>query len=288
VGSSDDPVIDAVTIRGLVLVPAEGGSGIVLTRVQGYAVRDNVIGAPAYLGFESIASSGIVEGNHISGVVIGAILDGGNPGSPSVVAFRGNRSVGNFTGGLALSASSFGPTEGDQLEAVVRHNDLSDNSAAGLAFGVRLVLFGPETPQSATRLRALLLGNRMVGNRIGMSIDAGFPYRGAEDACEPRVFAGTIDLQLRNNTLRNSLLAPALITFTRRDAALIPDTAPEWQYLHHSTFSITDRQGTLADALIDHPRRDPVLGTCPRDAVAESLGNVLRYNGSVVPSGRNF
>jgi hypothetical protein len=32
---------------------------------------------------------------------------------------------------------------------------------------------------------------------------------------------------------------------------------------------------------------DPFLGACPADATNETLGNVLIYNGVVLPNGRN-
>lgn len=288
VSRADGVVVEEVGIRGFVFVPAEGGIGVWLTRVQGYSVRGNVFGAPAFLGLESTASSGRVESNHFSGVASGAILEGGYADSPSVVSFRGNRSVQNFTGGVLLAASSFGVEEGDELEADVRDNDLSNNAGAGGSFGFRVFLFGPDTPLSVAHVHALLQGNRLVGNSIGIVIDAGFPYRGADRACDERVFSGSIDLRLKDNTLRNSLVTPALVTLTRRDAALDPETLSEWQYLHRAAFTLSDSQQTLAGAWIDHPARDPFVGTCPGDAAHEALENRLRYNGVVLPNGRNF
>jgi hypothetical protein len=288
VGRADGVVVEEIGIRGFVFVPAEGGIGVWLTRAQGYSVRGNVFGAPAYLGLESTASSGRVESNHFSGVVSGAILEGGYAASPSVVSFRGNRSVQNFTGGVLLTATSFGIENGDELEADVRDNDLSDNAGAAFSFGFRMFLFGPDTPLSVAHVHARLQGNRLIGNSIGMVIDAGFPYRGADRACDERVFSGSIDLKLKDNMLTDSLLTPALVTFTRRDAALAPETLSEWQYLHRAAFRLSDSQHTLTDAWIDHPARDPFVGTCPGDAAHESLGNILRYNGVVLPNGRNF
>ena len=130
--------------------------------------------------------------------------------------------------------------------------------------------------------------NRIAGNELGMSMDAGFPYRQAGATCDPRGFTGTIDLELKDNVLTGSLLAPALVTFTRNDAALDPGALSRWQYLHDATFAISDPQGTLADAWIDHPETDPFLGPCPGDATNEALGNTLRYNGADLPNGRNF
>jgi hypothetical protein len=79
----------------------------------------------------------------------------------------------------------------------------------------------------------------------------------------------------------------SLITFTRVQTALTPATAPLWQYLNGATFVISDPEGTMAEAWIDHPAAAPILGPCPGDATHEPLGNVLIYNDVAVPNGRN-
>jgi hypothetical protein len=130
--------------------------------------------------------------------------------------------------------------------------------------------------------------NRIAGNRTGIVIDAGFPYRRVGTTCDERTFSGSVDLTLVDNTLTGSVLTPALVTFTRQTAARDPSTLSEWQYLHASTISISDRHGSLAGAWIDHPERDPFVGPCPADAEREVLGNTLLYNGVAVPNGRTF
>ena len=127
-----------------------------------------------------------------------------------------------------------------------------------------------------------------MGNRVGVYVDAGFPYRRVGTTCDSRVYSGVIDLQFAGNTLSGSLLTPGLVTFTRSLAALTPAMLPQWQYLHGATFTISDHEGILAGAWIDHPDADPFLGPCPDDATREALGNALIYNGQVLPNGRNF
>jgi hypothetical protein len=133
------------------------------------------------------------------------------------------------------------PELGDELDVVVRGNDLSSNTepASLNIFGLRLFILrlglgAPGDSQSSARIEALVQ------------------------------------------------------TFTRNTAALNPAMLPQWQYLHGATFVIADRDGTLANAWIDHPESDPFLGPCAGNATPESLGNVLIYNGVVVPNGRNF
>jgi len=131
-------------------------------------------------------------------------------------------------------------------------------------------------------------GNRIVGNRVGVYIDAGFPYRRVSTGCDSRVYSGTMDLQFAGNVIASSILTSGLVTFTRNSAALNPAILPDWQYLHGATFTISDTDGSLADARIDHPQRDPFVGPCPADATQEALGNVLIYNGQELANGKNF
>ena len=130
--------------RGFVFEGRPGGVEVILTRIQDYAVQDNVFRAPAFLGMRSIASSGRVAGNYFSGVETGAVLAGGYDASPSKVTFTGNRAVHNNLGGVLLNGASIGiPELGDELDVVVRDNDLSDNTLTpNFSFGVRCSSFG--------------------------------------------------------------------------------------------------------------------------------------------------
>ena len=298
VGRPDGVVISGVTIGGFVFQATTTSVEVFLTRVQDYSIHNNVFRAPALFGMHSVASSGVVEGNYFAGVGTGAIFSGGYPASPSTVVFQQNRSVKNALGGVLLNGASIGiPELGDEVHAIVQGNDLSSNSeTAGFSFGVRVFVLrrdpgAPGDSQSAAHVHASIVGNRIVGNEMGFSIDAGFPYRTTTPilpTCDPRVFSGSIDLRLGGNTVVGSLLTPALVTFTRNTAALNPATLSQWQYLHGAAFTIEDPDNALAGALIDHPETDPLLGSCPGDKAHETLGNILRYNGAVLPNGRNF
>ena len=299
VGRTDGVVISDVTISGFILSATTASNEVLLTRVQNYSIRNNVFLPPGNFGMHSIASSGVVTGNFFSGISTGAIFSGGYEASPSSVVFQGNRAVKNILGGMLLNGASLGiPELGDQLVANVQSNDLSGNvGIPGFSFGVRIFILRrdlglPGDTQSAGHVHASFTGNRIVNNEMGFSLDAGFPYRKVQTprgpVCDARVYSGSIDLSLSLNTVAGSHVTPALITFTRSTGALDPSTLPLWQYLHGATFTITDPDNAFAGALIDHPETDPLVGPCPADATHETLSNLLRYNGQVLPHGRNF
>ena len=293
IGRSDATVLTGVSISGFTFQGSSAAQEIVLTRVQRYQVADNVFRAPANFAFQSIASSGELTANHFSGVGTAAIFNGGYPESPSKIVASGNRAVGNNLGGILLNGASIDiPELGDHLQAVVRNNDLSNNTG-NQGFGLRVFILRrdlgePGDTQSEAHIDAVIRDNRLVANRIGVMVDAGFPYRSVAGVCDARMYSGTINLDLFGNTLNSSQVSPALITFTRFNAALSPSLLPLWQYLHGATFEISDMDGTLASARIDHPATDPFVGPCPGDETHEPLDNTLIYNGVTLPNGRNF
>jgi hypothetical protein len=288
VGRADGNVINGVTIRGLTLQGAPGGIQILLTRVQGYTLADNLFRTPGFLAVQSIASSGTLKGNHFSGVSTAIVANGGYPASPSSITVKGNRAVHNL-GGILLNGASFNiPELGNQLDAVVRDNDWSSNPTFGLrVFVLRRDPGAPGDTQFSAAVKATIEDNRIDGNGLGVSIDAGFPYRQTA-TCDPRIFSGRFDLDFKGNTLTNSSTAATIISFTRYTAALNPAMLGQWQYLHGASFNISDADGMFAGAWIDNPATDPFIGPCPMDATHEPLHNVLMMNGTQLPSGRNF
>jgi len=290
VDRGDGSVLGGVNISGFVFEGTVTGISLLLNRVQDYRITENVFRAPANFAMQSVASSGRVSGNHFSGVGTGAILAGGYAQSPSSVVFQGNRAVRNTLGGVLLNGASINiPELGDTVTAIVRDNDLSENEGFGFrAFILRRDLGAPGDSQSSASVFAAVESNRIAENIVGVYIDAGFPYRRAGTTCDSRVYSGVIDLQFRGNTLAGNLLTSGLVTFTRNMAALNPSLLAQWQYLHGATYTISDHDGMLAGAWIDHPETDPFSGPCPGDAAQEALGNVLIYNGSALTYGRNF
>jgi hypothetical protein len=290
VGPSDDGVLHGVKIRNLTFDsgPARGDD-LNFNRTHGYSVSENVFWGLTTNGIFSVASSGKIVGNYISVDGTGAAISAGYPASPSTVEFVGNRVVGNVAGLVLIGSTSRVPEKGDQLDVLVRHNDLSENNrVAGFSFGLRIFtinrpLGAPGNTQSTGNVKATIQGNRIADNEIGVTIDAGFPFRRVGTICDPRVYSGRFELDFRGNTLSGSRFIPALITFTRNQAALHQFPLDLWQYLHSAVYDITDEDGTLADVLIDHPEFDPFVGPCANDAARELLGNTLIYNGTVLP-----
>ena len=290
VAPTDGGVLHGVEIRNFTFDSGQAhGDDLSFNRTQGYSVYENLFTGLATNGIFSVASSGKIVGNYISNDVTGAAVAAGYPESPSAVEFVGNRVVGNIAGLVLIGSTSRVPETGDELDVVVRNNDLSENNkVAGFSFGLRIFtinrpLGAPGDTQFAGNVRATIQGNRIADNQIGVTIDAGFPFRRVGTTCDPRAYSGRFDLEFRGNTLSGSLFIPSLITFTRNQAALHQFPLDLWQYLHSATFDITDEDGTLADALIDHPELDPLVGPCANDATHELLGNTLIYNGTVLP-----
>lgn len=290
VGPSASGVIQGVEIRNFTFDsgPARGDD-VNFNRTQGYSLRNNTFRGLAGNGIFSVASSGKIVGNYISVNATGAAVAAGYPESPSTVEFVGNRVAGNIGGLVIIGSTSRVPETGDQLDVLVRNNDLSENNrVAGFSFGLRIFtinrpLGAAGNSQSTGNVRAIIRGNHIANNEIGVTIDAGFPFRRVGTTCDPRVYSGTFDLKLRHNTVSGSRFIPALIAFTRNQAALHQFPLDLWQYVHSATYDITDPDGTLADALIDHPEVDPFIGPCPNDSAYELLDNTLIYNGTVLP-----
>jgi len=290
VGPSDGGVLHGVQIRNVTFdsSPARGDD-LDFNRTQDYSVYENAFRGLAANGIFSVASSGKIVGNYISVAVTGAAVAAGYPASPSTVEFVENRLVQNIAGLVLIGSTSRVPETGDQLDALVSNNDLSENNrVAGFSFGLRIFtinrpLGAAGDTQSTGNVRATIQGNRIADNEIGVTIDAGFPFRRVGATCDPRVYSGTFELEFRGNTLSGSRFIPSLIAFTRNQAALHQFPLDLWQYLHSATYDIIDPDGTLADAVIDNPAVDPFVGPCPNDATHELLGNTLIYNGTVLP-----
>ena len=307
VAGKDGQVIRDVNVRGFTIEDdSEQGHILDFDRVQGFEVRDNIFMGPGLLpggnhaGVQSFASSGVIRNNYFTRLLVAASIGAGYPGSPGEVTFRGNRSVQNRIG-LFLVGTSDGIAEpGDQLFALVQDNDLSENNNQRASAGIRMFIKGREdigpgyfsTGLSTGNIHATIRNNRIVGNKVGIVIDGGFISRRKPpppaNVCDPRTFIGSLDLTLRENTLADSALISAVITFTQLQRALdtlegIPNNFAQSQFLHLTTFRIDDPDNSLKGRFTDHRASDPFVGgTCILDTTQEPLNNMLIINGTVV------
>jgi hypothetical protein len=297
IGQPSGSVVRNVTIQGFTLTP-QSGNAIDLLRAQEFTVAGNIIKGPqSNFGINAQASSGVIAGNYVEKFTCGTCATAGYEGSPAVVQIIGNRIVQNRNAALILTGSTVLdvpgvpsiPEPGDQMHAIVRNNDLSMNSSSTVGFGIRVFMIRREFPdaQSSGDVQALIQDNRIDRNYIGISIDAGFPFRqigtGAAKVCDTRVYGGRFHLNLLGNQITNSLRSPGVISFTRLSATLNPAQRPQWQYLHNADFTIVDPQEELAGSIVDNPALDPFVDNfCAADKTQEALGNSLRYNGGLV------
>jgi len=295
VGPTSDRLTGAdVTIGGFVIdggLNGEKGNGvgIGLDRVAGASIAGNVI-TQTYLAMFARASTAAIRGNLCHNCYVGGILQGGPAASPGSYLFQDNSSVRN-TNGLITSASgmvyawdpALTPVPANALYDVnyvaVIHNDLSDNNhVKGFSCGIRCGLFSPVLPagQSTGHLTVDVERNRIVGNSVGIHMDAMFPYR-----WYPQPLTVAFHGYFADNQVTANDVAPALITFTRNRAALkqTPSELNNYKYLEDSLFELIVVDDELAGFWYDNPAFDPVSGV--------ALDNTLLVNG--VPfNGRNI
>jgi hypothetical protein len=269
-------------------------SSLRVSKVQGFTIQNNVL-LGGFVGLELYASSGTIRANYISGSSCGACIDSGNSAHPARVTVLGNRIVENRASGLLLNGGGSKPADGTFtfLSASVRGNDISrQRGNAKTSTGVRIMIVKRDPPdafaQADGNVEVDLRDNRIEDNETGVMLDAGFPYRTLAGVCDDRSYTGRIDLSLRDNIVSGNAYSQALIAFTRGSTAINTAQRPQYQYLHGATFTVDDRDRSLAGYLFDHPKDDPYLGSCTGDQTRESLGNTLIVNGEIIPNGGNI
>src|SRR5437667_1101608 len=292
--TSTDLTGNGVTVQGLVLDAgnagnAVGGLDILVDRVANFSIRRNIVTGAAGLGVDARAASGVIEENFFVGNGAGGSMAAGNKSSPASYWFRKNRVVNNKSEGVGVAGSNLGGSNPvllpvapgtifDSVTAVISGNDVRDNNQIpNFTSGIRLLVIVPTipVPQAAGNLSVSVTDNTIANNALGVSIDAGFP-----DRTDPRLWTGNLRASFDGNSISGSKLTPALITFTRNEAATQPSKPKYWKYLQDSTFTISDPNGDLNGYWFDHPAVDPIDG--------RFLNNVLVVNGLTIPNGRNF
>jgi hypothetical protein len=306
-----DVRISSLTLRNTTTAVASTAM-ITLQRVQDFVVTDLIIrGAGADGGINLSASSGSVNRTYVTGVgACGVCIAAGTAASPASVKLIQNHVVRNGAGGLLLAGTS--PDGGDVLSVQVNDNSFTDNTTGNLGFGIRIMAIGfPDPPlPNAGQVTAVINGNLIQNNRYGLIVDAGFPPRNkqsvpATECADQDSYTGQLDLRFNDNVVSQSSQSAALVTTTRAQVWLAPQTKVSsrmvsWQYLHGATISIADPALTLSGTdpspfRVDAPSTDPFLnggshgdgGACELDVVSEPLDNLVTYNGSAL-SGTNF
>jgi len=112
-------------------------------------------------------------------------------------------------------------------------------------------------------------------------VDGNYPYRTQNRIADCRLFEGRIDVTFQNNDVTGNSRTPLALTFTRNIAANDPMRldptlfATSFQYVQNSFFSVSDPDGSLVGAWLDHPVTDPIDG--------RTLNNRLFLNGDEMP-----
>ena len=283
VGRGDGGALSNVSIRGFVFEGTPTGISMLLTRVQDYRVATT---------FPRTS-----EARHaISG------LFGPRHGQPLQRRGAGRRHLHRWLSGITIERRRHReplsaqrprrhvverrqhriPELGDQLDAAVRDNDLSGKRLApqqGSDCGLFILRRGPGCTRgrpSAASIKAVVKDNRLVGNRIGVFDRrwVSLPTRGH------RVRQSRVLGRHRPGACRQ--LADGKLAHTGSGDVHSTASGAEhldvasWQYLHGATFTISDRDGTLAEAWIDHPASDPVLGAVSQETPRTSRGECPR------------
>jgi hypothetical protein len=223
-------------------------------------------------------------------------VDVADASQPNEVVVRDNTSIGKTNGGLYLSASGY---DASTLFALRRHaseflyesftmpaqtygevlveNNLFTGSVGNpnLGFAIRVVGTDGQiaAPATATKIDVTLRGNELTNNRTGVMLDEGFPLRILPGQSEFTTgpWISHIRLRLADNVITGNLRSAAAMSFTRIQAALLPQNLSTFKYAESSTFEISDPAGSAADLWIDHLEQDPRSGT--------TLNNTFIYNG---------
>jgi hypothetical protein len=258
-----------VTVEGLV-IDSTAALGCVASRVQNFLIQGNVVLETTGSAFRSLFSSGAYIGNFADGDATGTQNVGGNADHPSKVLLSGNRFVRCVNGGIFVGGNAPDPSDpvtyfltgglganvgytlppseaADGIEVEVVGNDLSEHTATvnfsfGLRIGSYVNFLHPQQPP--TSIVAHVRDNRLVGNRFGVTCDAGFPWQSQAGAPITYTYRATIDGDFADNEISGSIEAPVFFSMTRNTATLRPKQrvpAPgftSFKYLRDSTFEI--------------------------------------------------
>jgi hypothetical protein len=312
--TSGDAIGNAVTVQGFTFdgvfrILASNNGAVVVDRVSGFRIRENLM-QRADLGVVTRLASGTIEGNLLAGNGEATSVTGGSIAQPATVLLRANRATGNIAHGfmhLAAGVVNGIPSAGsnppdiaaaisqplqtifdrskpddlrnipDTLRVTLRDNDASNNGQLGFRFmgNIPQITFSTaDVTQPLTgTLRATLVGNTGVDNGdYGVDIEGAFTWRS-----EPRRFVQNLSLRLKGNSFVGNGRAPALFTFRHWRAPLGFEPLELFKFAEDSTYRVTGRLGELNGFDYEHFATDPLSGAV--------LGNRLIVDHDDVPYG---
>ena len=292
-------------------VGADRVNNFVISGNIGHGTNSN----PLAGGIITRGANGVIQGNFMTTEIGGAIVQGGNATFPANVLIVGNRFNQNGNGIIAKGhpwgvQCVVAPTNPlacvpftdvfETLSMEVSGNDLSDNNTPASAYpsvgqGIKMgVVFDHASPPSPNppctdprlvirgNIDAFIHDNRINRNDVGVVVDGNYPYRTQNRIADCRLFEGRIAVTFQNNDVTGNSRTPLALTFTRNIAANDPRRldptlfATSFQYVQNSFFSVSDPDGSLVGAWLDHPLTDPIDG--------RTLNNHLFLNGDELPA----
>lgn len=306
--------------------PPDTDAGPEVVPLSGIVIRQNLFRNVA-LGFHTRLASMTVEQNRFGrapeepggpgGLSTGGSFCAGTADHPAVVRFACNVSTGNRqgVGFQAVTNNDKPPVDPDaaadqSLVLEVAYNDLRGNKSFGApnpGTGIGILVDGlTGNPTKPVFASADIHDNLLDGGEYGVVVDAVLPTFLAFGPAFPEIPSyhtnapGAVVVTIANNTYSCVTRNRALFAFTRsgRSVGALGAGASMRRYLRCFTFDVTDLDGELAGNFDqDDPLCDPE-GTNPGDAVCVSddstcgagatLGNMLLYNGSLVPNGKTI
>jgi len=245
---------------------APAGLGVLSVRATGLTIRGN--------RFESFGSA--VDLRASSGDVVQNQAEGTGACDLCLVGPGTYRAIGNrvleggiegiITGPVVVLPLPSGVEPYDlpatsETWAEIRNNEVRDHRRLPAGAAIRVDAQGLGAPNVHAAVHAAIQDNRLVNNRFGIIVHAGFPAAGTD-------LKGDVDVTLSGNAIEQSCQAKLLVALSRHGTALGLANGP---YLRNSTFSLS-LAGDVSwnDVWFSHPA---------------GFGNTLTVDGQAIPNG---
>jgi hypothetical protein len=249
---------------------AFGGQAIFSLRVSGLVISGNRFEGGFSESVDLRATSGRVDGNHLSGGGVTCDICMAGPGDYSA---RGNRLLAGGIPGFLIVPAVLTPVHqtveqqvlpaSSTVTASLTNNEVRNHLRIPVGVGIRVGLFGVGAPNVTGIARVVARDNLLVGNNFAVIVDALFPVANT-------LRKGDIVLTLGGNTFVSSCQNHMLVSLSRHTTGLgiPPANAP---YLLGSSYTL-NLGGDIAwsDVWYSHPA---------------GFGNTLTVDGVEIPNG---